>query len=335
MQRLSAVLLSLLGLSHFLITLGADPDPKVKPPAEVENSIAMKLVRIPAGEFLMGSKEDVDALDKAFPAYKLKTKADLFEDEPQHKVRITRPFYFGKYEVTLGQFTAFIKDSGYKVESERDGTGGWGINATTGKFEGRKPAYSWKNPGYPQKDDHPVVNVTWADAVAYCEWLSKKENKTYRLPTEAEWEYACRAGTKTRYYGGDDPKTLLKTANTADRSAQEVGKKQFKDWEEHVLDGKDGHAHTAPVGSYVPNAFGLHDMHGNVWEWCSDWYGEDYYTKSPVDDPKGPDKGHLRVRRGGAWHTYPLYLRAAFRNYNRPDSRYLNLGFRVVLEATP
>ena len=131
-----------------------------------------------------------------------------------------------------------------------------------------------------------MVNVSWNDAVAFCKWLSRKEGKTYRLPTEAEWEYACRAGTTTRYYSGDDPETLAKVANVADATA----KAKFPDWK-WTIKASDGYVFTAPVGQFKPNAFGLYDMHGNAWQWCADWYGKDYYGKSPVDDPKGPDTG--------------------------------------------
>jgi sulfatase modifying factor 1 len=334
MRKQAAVFMVLLFVS-LAVAVFAGPG-KQKAPAKkaapITNTLGMKLVPIPAGEFLMGSGETIPHLQKTFPAgYNMSAKLDLFEDElPRHRVRITRPFYLGSCEVTVGQFRKFIEDSGYRSEPERDGTGGWGVNARTGKFEGRKREYSWQNPGFPQTDTHPVVNVTWNDAVAFCRWLSRKENKTYRLPTEAEWEYACRAGTTTRYFCGDDPETLVRFANIADASGAAKGKLQFRDWDKLALAGRDGHTYTAPVGSFKPNAWGLYDMHGNVWEWCSDRYGEDYYPKSPRDDPQGPATGHLRVRRGGAWHTFPLYVRSAFRNYNTPVSRYLNLGFRVA-----
>jgi formylglycine-generating enzyme required for sulfatase activity len=131
---------------------------------------------------------------------------DWGNDElPRHRVRITGPFYLGQYEVTRGQFADFVKDQGYKTDAETDGEGGWGWNDSTQKFEGRDPQYNWKNTGFAQTDSHPVVNVTWNDAVKFCEWLSRKEGAIYRLPTEAEWEYACRAGTMTLYQNGDDP----------------------------------------------------------------------------------------------------------------------------------
>ena len=135
--------------------------------------------------------------------------------------------------------------------------------------------YSWRNTGFEQTDEHPVVNVSWNDAVAFCKWLSKKEGKTYRLPTEAEWEYACRAGTTTRYYSGDDPETLAKVGNVADAAL----KAKFPDWK-YTIKASDGYVFTAPVGKFKPNAFGLYDMHGNAWQWCADWYGEEYYCAS-------------------------------------------------------
>ena len=133
-----------------------------------------------------------------------------------------------------------------------------------------------------------MVNVSWNDAVAFCKWLSRKEGKSYRLPTEAEWEYACRAGTTTRYHSGDDPETLAKVANVADATA----KAKFPAWK-WTIKASDGYVFTAPVGQFKPNAFGLYDMHGNARQWCADWYGGDYYGKSPVDDPNRPRHGRL------------------------------------------
>ena len=141
------------------------------------------------------------------------------------------------------------------------------------QFNGK---YSWRNAGFEQTDEHPVVNVSWNDAVAFCKWLSRKEGKTYRLPTEAEWEYACRAGTTTRYYSGDDPETLAKVGNVADATA----KAKFANWK-YTIKASDGYVFTAPVGQFTPNAFGLYDMHGNAWQWCADRYGKEYYAMSP------------------------------------------------------
>ena len=305
----------------------------------VENAIGMKFVRVPAGEFLMGSDESPEALAKAYPQYEPARFLKFGDEAPVHRVRITHDFYLGQFEVTVGQFRRFIEQSGYVPESIADGTGAYGYNpaydpATTVRgdaFEGRNPKYAWNNPGFPQSDDEPVVNITWADAVAMSAWLSKQDGRHYRLPTEAEWEYACRAGTRTRYFNGDDPQGLLKIANTFDADTVV----NWSRWQPFALTGHDGYAFTAPVGSFAPNAFGLYDMLGNAWEWVNDWYGETTYADSPVDDPQGPPSGVRRVRRGGSWHSWSLYARAAFRNWNRPDTRYTLLGMRLLLEVAP
>ncbi len=301
---------------------GSDPDTGKK---TITNSIGMKLVSIPAGEFQMGSQETAEELARAFEAYG-KPKADFFRDEhPWHRVRITKPFYLGVYEVTVGQFGKFVSDSGYKTDAERnkDFEGAFGFNAATGEFEQNK-GYSWRQVGFPQGDDHPVVNVSHNDAVAFCAWLSRKEGQPYRLPTEAEWEYACRAGTTTRYYHGDDPEGLSEVGNVADATA----KSKFSDWV--TIAGRDGYVFTAPVGKYKANGFGLYDMHGNVWEWCADWYDEKYYEASPVDDPTGPTGGSYRVIRGGGWGVDAWDCRAAYRGGAAVGTGSDGLGFRLA-----
>jgi formylglycine-generating enzyme len=303
----------------------------------IENSLGMKLVLVPAGEFLMGSDESPDTLARDYPAYDRNRFVELSDEAPVHAVRITRPFYLGQHEVTVGQFRRFVEASGYTPESEADGTGGYGYNpaydpSTTARgdaFQGRDPRYSWRDPGFPQGDDHPVLNVTWNDAVALSAWLSKQEGKRYRLPTEAEWESACRAGTRTRYHSGDDPRSLLKVANTFDAEAV----RNWPRWQAYALQGSDGFAFTAPVGSFEPNALGLHDMLGNAWEWVSDWHDESYYAISPVADPPGPEDGTVHVRRGGSWHTWALYARCGYRNWNSARTRYTLLGMRLLLEV--
>lgn len=303
---------------------------------EFENSLGMRFVRIPAGTYNMGNDEAVQTLAAAYPHLEPRRLAALQDEAPVHRVHITRAFYLGKTEVTVGQFQHFLQASGYVPESIADGTGGHGYNAgydpaTTQRgdaFEGRNPRYSWQNPGFAQSADHPVVNVTWNDAVAMAAWLSQREGALYRLPTEAEWEYACRAGSQQRYAGSDDPKSLLRSANTFDADAA----KNWPKWQNQALPGSDGFAFTAPVASFPANAFGLHDMLGNVWEWTADWHGDTYYAHSPTNDPQGPAQGSVRVRRGGSWHTWALYARCAYRNWNSPETRYTLVGFRLVRE---
>jgi formylglycine-generating enzyme required for sulfatase activity len=302
------------GKENVVVMIGeSSQNPGASNALVVTNSIGAKLRLIPAGEFMMGSPEtDQDAEDI---------------EKPQHRVRITRPFYLGVTEVTRGQFRSFAKDSGYKTEAERDGRGGWGWNNEAKKSEGN-PRYTWQNPGFVQTDDHPVVNVSWNDAVAFCRWLSRKEGKAYRLPTEAEWEYACRAGTTTRFQCGDDPKGLARLGNIADALAKE--KFNFSD----AIAERDGFAFTAPVGRYNANAWGLFDLHGNVWEWCSDGYAQDYYKRSPAENPRGADVATHRALRGGGWLSTPPVARSALRDGGEPGDRSHALGFRLARDQS-
>jgi formylglycine-generating enzyme len=296
---------------------------------QTTNSIGMKMVLVPAGEFQMGSSESAEAtaafFNKTYGTDVL--TAHIFRVEhPQHRVRITKPFYLGTYHVTRGQFRQFVADTGYRTDAEigeKPGAFGWDPDTKQAAFNKK---YSWRNVFFEQTDEHPVVNVSWNDAVAFCKWLSKKEGKTYRLPTEAEWEYACRAGTTTRYFSGNDPETLAKVDNVADGTV----KASFPGWWQWTNKTSDGYLFTSPVGSFKPNAFGLYDMHGNVFQWCADWYGEEYYSKSPADDPPGPDSGDNRVFRGGSWYSPPVYTRSTYRHYDAPGYRLDFTGFRVA-----
>ncbi|MCA9056442.1 MAG: SUMF1/EgtB/PvdO family nonheme iron enzyme, partial [Planctomycetaceae bacterium] len=238
----------------------------------VRNRAGGELLLIPPGEFLMGStSSQVDQIAKLDSAF-VRESAD--DEQPQHRVRITEPFYLGTYEVTKAEFAKFVAATGYKTEPERDGEGGYGWNGTTEKFEGRKPQYTWKSWGGNPSDHSPVVNVTWNDATAFCEWLSKEEGTTYRLPTEAEWEYACRAGTTSLWSHGDDPEGLALVGNIWDAAA----KRKFQKYPQDIgIRADDGWEFTAPVGRFRANNFGLYDMHGNVWEWCGDRYDAEVY----------------------------------------------------------
>ena len=303
---------------------------------EITNSIGIKLVLIPAGEFIMGNRESVEELIKVFPQY-TSGGIEIQDESPKHPVRISKSFYFGTCEVTNGQFRKFVEATGYQTQAERKedddprGAGGWGFNQSAQRIEGRNIQYNWLKPGFPITDDMPVVNVTWNDVTEFCKWLSTKEGKTYRLPTEAEWEYAARAGASTRYVSGDDPESLTKIANTADADFSTRFPKYSLASTDRSLSSHDGHVFPSPVGSFPPNNFGLHDVHGNVWEWTADWYSQDYFANSPAVDPQGPTSGELKVRRGGAWHTVAIWARLSYRNYNTTQSRYPNLGFRIVL----
>ncbi len=301
-------------LQMFILITATFADEAKKPAEPITNSIGLKLASIPAGEFMMGSPDD---------------EPKRGQDEQQHRVRITKPFLLGLHEVTVKQYREFIKTSNYKTDGERDGMGGWGFDAKTPDSPyRRRPEFNWSNNGFADIDEHPVFNVSWNDSVAFCEWLSKTEGKVYRLPTEAEWEYACRAGMKTRYSNGDDPEGLVKVGNVLDAAAVKL----FDNLKTNAVKANDGFAITAPVGKFQANMFGLYDMHGNVAEWCQDWYGVDYYGESPTDDPKGPKTGTGRVFRGGAWRDAPSLVRSAARDLSEPTYRGGRVGFRVLCE---
>jgi formylglycine-generating enzyme required for sulfatase activity len=262
----------------------------------------MKFVRIDPGEFLMGSPQG---------------EKERKSDETQHKVKVTRPFMMGVHAVTRGQFAAFVDEAGYETDAENDG---WAYAWTGSKWDKVKGA-SWRNPGFEQDDTHPVTEVSWNDAGAFVQWLGGKEDgKGCRLPTEAEWEYACRAGTTTPFYTGETIST--EQANYNGNFTYGAGVKG-------VYRQK-----TTPVGSFKPNAWGLFDMHGNVWEWCADAYAE--YPAGPATGPTGPTpppQDASRVLRGGSWDYKPGRCRSAQRLRYAPGNRVNFIGFRVVLDS--
>jgi formylglycine-generating enzyme len=301
---------------------------------DLGGGVKLKMVLIPAGEFMMGNGESAKATAAFFtgkPHGEYLTVRHFQDEQPQHRVRIAQPFHLGMYHVTRGQFRQFVNDTGYKTDAEKGekpGAMGWHIEKGIAFNE----KWSWRNAAFEQTDEHPVVNVSWNDAVAFCKWLSRKEGHTYRLPTEAEWEYACRAGTTTRYYSGDDPETLARVGNVADATLV-ANWQSDRSLHYYTIKASDGYAFTSPVGSFQPNAFGLYDMHGNAWQWCADWYGAEYYADCAAVlaySPTGPYSGQARVVRGGSWDTWPSRNRSAQRLPARPCYRTDRLGFRVA-----
>jgi formylglycine-generating enzyme required for sulfatase activity len=223
------------------------------------------------------------------------TEVDRSSNEgPQHEVTISKPFYMGVFEVTQEQYEQIM-----------------GQNPST--FKGAK---------------NPVENVSWNDAVKFCRKLSARTGKKVMLPTEARWEYACRAGTTTAFHTGDELKPGQ--ANAGFPSNPGVWDKIMA-WVGKFLPQKATTIQTTPAGSFPPNGFGLYDMHGNVWEWCSDWY-DDSYANAKNQDPTGPDSGTIRFPRGGGWSRDPLYCRSAFRDWSSSGIRDLNIGFRVAVD---
>ncbi len=254
--------------------------------------IAMVALSIP---FLTGCDKAIDRASLDIPEEMVLIPAGEFmmgkpsgksgdRDHPQHKVSVDS-FYMGKYEVTFEQYDLFCDDTGRKKPKDQS----WG------------------------RGSKPVVYVSWHDAVAFCDWLSAWTGDSYRLPTEAEWEYACRAGTTTAYSFGDNKGDLGLYA-----------------WYD-----ANSEARTHPVGEKKANPWGLYDMHGNVGEWCQDWYARDYYKDSPTNNPKGPEETKERVIRNGSWEYSYGGARSAYRDYAPPLDTYFSVGFRCVRDVAP
>ncbi len=253
------------------------------------SNVSMDFMLIPAGTFHMGSPET--------------EKSSWGCEQPLHYVKISKPFYMGKYEVTQSHYNEVFNIVNLPTNSKPPLQTWQGTNRRLPKFRG---------------DDLPMESVTWLDCVYVTQALSREFGEVFRLPTEAEWEYACRAGTTTPFFTGE---TI--SAEQANYKASKVYGK-----------GSKGNyiSMTTKVGSYPPNSFGLYDMHGNVSEWCSDWYGSKYYMDSNAIDPKGPFIGKYRVIRGGAWYQKPKLLRSAYRDEATQNDYSSWIGFRVVLE---
>jgi serine/threonine protein kinase/formylglycine-generating enzyme required for sulfatase activity len=278
---------------------------RLKTPVDSTNTIGLQLRLIPPGQYRMGADDGAEF------------------QKPEHTVKITHAFYLGTYEVTRGQFARFVAGNHqFKTRAERT-KGGWRLDNNSDKraiWDGKHP-FTWRAPGFVQDDSHPVVDVTWDDAEEFCAWLSKVEGKTYRLPTEAEWEYACRAGTTTGRYNGRG--AITEIANVADASTKE----KFRAW--GGGDASDGYLYTSPVGQFRPNSFGLYDMLGNALEWCHDWYDDNYYKASPEQDPPGPQGTRSHSVRGGAFTGNG----AAGSRWHWPTDHHApDCGFRVICE---
>lgn len=276
-------------------------DRRPQPVDELEPTIksksGMELALIKPGEFQRGASSD--------------DRQALPREKPAHPVKLTRPFYLGKTEVTVGQFRQFVKETRYVTDAEKDGLGIgiWvkrnGRRELDRLSEHRRKRATWLNPAYEIGDDQPVTCVSYADVDAFCRWLSEKDKARYRLPTEAEWEYACRAGSKSPWYFGD---------SNADLKSYE--------WYAGNANGRP-----KPVAEKKPNAFGLYDMLGNVREMCLDWFGD--YQDRELADPRGPASGEIRVGRGGDIFSPEEDCRCSYRGRSDPRFRFNFVGFRV------
>lgn len=298
--------------------------PKTVEPLELDLGGGVKLILVPItkGSFIMGANQG----ERFDPT-------TYTDEQPPHNVTLKNPFFLGQTEVTIGQFRRFVAETKHVTDAER--TKGHGYNAVKKTWE--DGPYTWEKPGYPVTDDHPVANVSWDDARAFCEWLSKKSGRTVRLPREAEWEYCARARSAKRYYCGENPDLLAAYGNVADEALREVfaDKTEKAKEDEKPIRGRDGFPFTAPVRKFLPNAFALYDMIGNVSEWCEDCKRK--YDKNPQTDPIGrPDPQDRRIARGGSYASTPPHCRSAFRGFLNART-YCNdtIGFRVLVEQEP
>ena len=261
-------------------------------------------VLIRGGEFTMGSPEGEVGRAESKAVYQI---FGLEYSETQHQVRVSN-FSMSRYAVTVAEFRKFVEATGYQTDAEKGGD-----------------SYNWRHgvsgSVRPQSEEnHPVVHVSWNDAVAYSKWFSTKTGKHFRLPTEAEREYACRAGSGTPFNTGE---------NLTTDQANYNGNYPYNNNPKGVY-----RENTVPVNSFAPNAWGLYNMHGKVYEWCSDWYGGTYYddckANGTVSNPVGPATGSYRVLRGGRWFSFARYCRSANRSNDAPGGRSSLVGFRLV-----
>ncbi|OQY53975.1 MAG: hypothetical protein DRR08_31355 [Candidatus Parabeggiatoa sp. nov. 2] len=259
-----------------------------------DGTLGPKMVWIPGGRFKMGDIQGGGDSD----------------EKPVLMISVDK-FAMGKYELTVGEFRRFVKATGYKTDAEK-GKGCYVYKNPTDFWQKEKKA-NWRNPYFSQNDNHPVACISWNDATAYAQWLSRQTGQHYRLPTEAEWEYAARAGTTTSRYWGNNPDEACRYANVADQSL----KKKKSDWPWTIHNCTDGYVYTAPVGRFKPNAFGLFDMIGNLWEWtCSEY--ESKYTGKEKRCVKSAGRF---AARGASWSSVAGWARSAYRIRDTPSNR--------------
>jgi formylglycine-generating enzyme required for sulfatase activity len=263
----------------------AKPKAPKKLTLDLAKGVTMKLVLIPAGDFLMGGKFTPAEAVKRFGGKEI----HYASEHPRHKVTITKPFYMGVYEVTQSQWAAVMDSKPYD-----------------GKMLTKIGP------------DYPASWVNWNEATEFCSKLSRKIGRKVALPTEAQWEYACRAGADTAFCYGDGP--------------HKIG--DYGWWRGNMIDNDKGKSYARKGGLKKPNAWGLYDMHGNVWEWCRDYYAKDFYTKPKQVDPENTTEAKTRAVRGGSWYNDPIHCRSAARNsWTGPTYRHYNYGFRVVIAS--
>ena len=269
------------------------------------------MVVVQPGQFVMGS----DAVNAAS------------DEGPEHTVTIAYPFELSRCEISVAEFVAFVDDTGYRTSVEGRG-GCWVYDPALDDSFSRKGNVNWRSPGFAQQADHPAVCISWEDAIAYIEWLNRKTGSSFRLPSEAELEYAIRGGTQEEYPWGQA--SQCDYSNAADQSMPPELQQHFNANNWILVDCEDGYGYTAPVASYPVNPFGLYDVSGNAWEWTQDCWNENY-DKAPSDGSAW-ETGECdrRVLRGGGWFNFPVYLRSANRSRSNRVNGLNFVGFRLA-----
>ncbi len=324
-------------------------------PASDELLASLNFRPIPAGTYRRGFDTEDRGEHRFALQHKYSNAQNFSLETPAHLVRITSPFRMTATEVTVAQFRMFVEATGYVTDAEKNG-GALGCFPAEKDYTDRfhkDPAITWRSPGFEQTERHPAVAVSWNDANAYCHWLTESIRQPCRLPTEAEWEYACRATSSTWYHWGDDPLQAIRFANVADAAleAAQPGTTRFQQAFGLAAGHSDGAVFTAPVASCEANPWGLHDMHGNVWEWCQDRWKADVYKELLADvdrqqrrdftvtDPlfeTATDQhqyGDWRVLRGGGWTCAAASVRSSIRTFAEAADASVYTGFRVVSPA--
>jgi len=290
---------------HEAIEKAIGPAPQLS--LDLGGGVKMQFVLVKPGDFMMGGPR--------------KSGGDWQANEgPIHKVTITKPYYVGRYPVTVAQFAAFVHATKYQTECEEAGNKAWSVK--DGRWAERT-AINWSEPGFEQTPDHPVVLVSWNDTQAFVAWASKQTGRDVRLPSEAQWEYAARGPKSLEYPFGEKWDGLK--VNHRDAALKNSG------WQDGgCSNDNDGYAFTSPVGKFNNASWcGAFDMSGNVWQWVQDWEA-DYPSEAQVD-PQGPANGQRRIARGGSWHLSPEHCRAAFRQRSPPGNRDANCGLRLAV----
>ena len=272
------------------IILGGEVIPPPSPPPNEP-----QMVHINRGSFIMGSNNGDS------------------DEKPPHRVTIDYDFEIGKYEVTIGEYKACVADGGCKQPIWLEKGNSYNIHTGSNNYYKKMCL----------KDNCPIIGVSWNNAKAYTKWLSKKTGKNYRLPTEAEWEFVARAGITTKWSFGNSESDLCSYGNVADKTA----KTKYSSWT--IANCRDGYIHTAPIGSFRPNPWGVYDMHGNVWEWCEDWCLDSYNSTPRDGSANHSQKDNYKVLRGGSWFNLATITRSANRNWDYPTNRNDNVGFRL------